>query len=358
MAELATEESRFAFDLDGYVVYSNLLPPGTTAAELCDAGSAASAAVQAVIRGHAGGSASLSHRAAYDGGPGLQPAHSIVHVLDREPRWVEPSSSGRWATDSGVDAQLRLGYDCLSRPDRVCCWGVRVVCALESEGVGVLTACPASHKSNVHPPPSTERADALGATERLRLEPGDCAIAAATTLVAGSEGRLLELLFADTGRYPQLGAAAAATPPEWHRELTPRQQAMLAPTYGIDPRTGERLTDAQQLAHSLLAPNPDPGAPSREEVWCAPTVPIRYRYCKTHSPRAPCWTRRLHLNDSFASAPACAGSGTCVATSCSRMQWTMPGLPTATPRWILTSQKRSGSRWVSRPSISTRPARR
>ena len=139
MAELSTEESRWAFDLDGYVLWPRLLAPGTTAADLRDEGSVARATVQAVIRGHAGGHAQLNHRAAYDGGPGLQPTHFVEHVLDREPQWIEPSSSGVWATDSSVDAQLRLGYDCFSRPDRVCCWGVRVVCALESEGAGVLT---------------------------------------------------------------------------------------------------------------------------------------------------------------------------------------------------------------------------
>ena len=112
MAELATEESQWAFDLDGYVVWPTLLASGTTAAELRDEGSTAFATVQAVIRGHAGGQAQLHHRAAYDGGPGLQPAHSIVHVLDCEPQWIEPSSSGQWVTDTSVDTQLRLGYDC------------------------------------------------------------------------------------------------------------------------------------------------------------------------------------------------------------------------------------------------------
>ena len=56
-------------------------------------------------------------------------------------------------------------------------------------------------------------------------------IAAATMLLAPAAGRLLEHLYADsdTSRYPQL-QAAALTPPEWHNELTPRQQALLAPT--------------------------------------------------------------------------------------------------------------------------------
>ncbi len=269
MAELATEESRWAFDLDGYIVWPKLLAPSTTAAELRDEGSIAFSTLQAVIRGHAGGQAQLNHRAAYDGGPGLQPTHSIVHVLDCEPQWIEPSSSGQWVTDTSVDAQLRLGYDCLSRPDRACCWGVRVVCALQSEGTGVLITCPSSHKSNVHPPPLTERADELGATERVHLEPGDCVIAAATTLVAGapeSDVRLLELLFADTGRYPRL-AATIPTVPDWHHELTPRQQALLAPTLGIDSRTGEALTDTQRLAPSLLTVNASADSPVREEVW-------------------------------------------------------------------------------------------
>ena len=269
MGELSTEESRWAFDLDGYVLFPKLLAPATTTAELRDEGSTAFATVQAAIRGHAGGQAHLNHRAAYDGGPGLQPAHSVAHVLDRDPQWIEPASSAEWVTDSSVDAQLRLGYDCLSRPDRVCCWGVRVVCALESEGTGVLVTCPASHKSNVHPPPSTQRAAELGATERIRLEPGDCVIAAATTLVAGaseSDGRLFELLFVDAGRYPRLASTTPA-PPEWHRELTPRQQALLAPSLGIDARTGELLTDTQRLAPSLLTVNLGPDSPSREEVW-------------------------------------------------------------------------------------------
>lgn len=271
MAELSTEESRWAFDLDGYILWPQLLASGTTAAELRDEGSLAFSTVQAVIRGHAGGQAALNHRAAYDGGPGLQPAHTIAHVLDREPQWIKPSCNQAWITDSSVDAQLRLGYDCLSRPDRVCCWGVRVVCALESEGPGVLTTCPASHKSNILPPPSIERADELGATEKVCLQPGDCVLAAATTLVAcapESEGYLLELLFADAGRYPKLTATSLKSP-EWHRELTPRQRALLNPTLGIDPRSGERLTDEQQLSSSLLTVNSSLDCPSREEVWCA-----------------------------------------------------------------------------------------
>ena len=46
-----------------------------------------------------------------------------------------------------------------------------------------------------------------------------------------------------------------------------RQQALLAPTLGIDARTGELLTDTQRLAPSLLTVNLGPDSPSREEVW-------------------------------------------------------------------------------------------
>ena len=67
MAVLATDETRWAFDLDGYVVFPSLLPPGTTAADLADPGSPAGLLIASVIRGHAGGDAPLHHRAAYDG---------------------------------------------------------------------------------------------------------------------------------------------------------------------------------------------------------------------------------------------------------------------------------------------------
>lgn len=101
---------------------------------------------------------------------------------------------------------------------------MRLVCALgdqDSASGGVLTVAPCSHKSNVLPPPPVSRAEALGATLALALAPGDFVLAAATTLVAPAAGRLLELVFADTGRYPQL-SAVAVTPPEWHSKLTPR----------------------------------------------------------------------------------------------------------------------------------------
>lgn len=50
----------------------------------------------------------------------MQPSHPIEHVLDRQPRWLDPPSDSDgdgdgdgWATDSSVEAQLRLGYDTL-----------------------------------------------------------------------------------------------------------------------------------------------------------------------------------------------------------------------------------------------------
>ena len=259
MAALATEEQRWAFDLDGYVCYRAPLLADPAAADP-DA-LAADPAILAAIRGLAGGEMVLHHRAAYDGTPGaLQETHPIAHVLDREPRWVEPGPD--WLTDSSVDERHRLGYDWLSRPDCVCVWGVRVITAPEG---GSLTVCACSHKSNVFPPPSMARAEELGATLRVDLAPGDFLLAAAGTLVGVREGRVLELLYADDSRYPAAQRLDSEFP-EWHDELTPRQRALMAPTRGMD-LDGHALTDDERLAPSLLAANTDPDAPDREEVW-------------------------------------------------------------------------------------------
>jgi hypothetical protein len=114
----------------------------------------------------------------------LQDFHAIRFQPDRPPRSL-PAGEGRWANDLTVDEQRRLGYDTASRPDRACVWGLRALWAAGG-GDGCVLVCPASHKSNVRPPPSMARAEELGATERVALRPGDCLLAVATTLVGTS----------------------------------------------------------------------------------------------------------------------------------------------------------------------------
>ena len=271
-ATLATEEQRWAFDLDGYVVYPGLLLSDSDPATVSPVDQLLNPEaitdhppLLAAIRGLAGHEVPLYHRAAYDGTVGaLQSSHTITYELDRAPRWLEPSDE--WATDNSIDERHRLGYDCISRPDVVCVWGLRVVCAVGDVSNTSLCVCPASHKSNVLPPPAMQRAEALGATLNVRLQPGDCMIAAATTLVGVTEGRLLELVFADDSRYPQLSSSVTTPEPEWHEELTQHQRNLLSGTRGL-AYDGHSLTEEERSQPSLLALNIAPGAPAREEVW-------------------------------------------------------------------------------------------
>ena len=164
-----------------------------------------------------------------------------------------------------------------SRPDRVCVWGLRALWVAGCDN-GCVLVCPASHKSNVQPPPSMARAEELGATERVVLCPGDCLLAVATTLVGTSAdsgaGAVMEHVFCDDSRYPGDAAAAAGTDSGaaavgtgWLDELTPARRALVAgPTRGRG-HDGEPLSNDQQLGPSLLTANTQPGAPNHEEVW-------------------------------------------------------------------------------------------
>ena len=188
-------------------------------------------------------------------------------MLDRRPRRL--TEEGQWANDLTVDEQRRLGYDMTSRPDQVCVWGLR---ALWAVGDSSVVVCPASHKSNVQPPPSMARAEELGATLRVQLNAGDCLLAVATTLVgaATAGGSLQECIFCDDSRYPGRpdadggGASAVAS---WLDELTPERRVLVAgPPRGVG-HDGEPLSNEQQLAPSLLGVNKRPDAPNHEEVW-------------------------------------------------------------------------------------------
>ena len=130
----------------------------------------------------------VPRRAAHDGTEGKEQAfHAIQFALDWPPcRLIR---EGQWANDLTVDEQRRLGYDIASRPDRAFVWGLRALWAVEDS---CPVVCPASHKANVHPPPSMSRAEELGATERVQLRAGDCLLAVATTLVGAEPGSALE----------------------------------------------------------------------------------------------------------------------------------------------------------------------
>jgi ectoine hydroxylase-related dioxygenase (phytanoyl-CoA dioxygenase family) len=271
-----TAEQRWAFDLDGYVVLPALLSPQ----QASDAATAAAAATTladtpallAAIRGLAGGEMPLHHRAAYDGTPSqMQEHHPIEHMLDRPPRRLLPPSSPaeqEWATDSSIDGRRRLGYDMLSRPDCVCIWGLRAVWALGASD-SVLVVSPCTHKSNVHPPPTVVRAAAMGATLEIKLQPGDCLLAVATTLVAAgpAAGELLECMFVDSTRTSApRRPLASAVDTAWHEALTPAQLRLIAPTRGLG-HDGQPLSEDEQLYHSVLTKNTRPDAPDHDEVW-------------------------------------------------------------------------------------------
>ena len=202
---MLTEEQKWAFELDGYILLPSLLP-AQEAAHATPAALAEHPDLLASIDQLAGGELPLWYRAAYDGTEGKeQEFHTINFVLDRPSRRL--TEEGQWANDLTVDEQRRLGYDTTSRPDRVCVWGVR---ALWAVGDSCVMVCPASHKANVQPPPSMARAEELGATERVQLRAGDCLLAVATSLVGAAPGSALqECIFCDDSRYPG-GASATA----------------------------------------------------------------------------------------------------------------------------------------------------
>ena len=266
---LMTEEQRWAFELDGYILLPSLLG-APAAAHATPAALAEHPDLLAAIDQLAGGELPLWYRAAYDGTEGKeQEFHTTKFELDRPSRRL--TEEGQWANDLTVDEQRRLGYDTTSRPDQVCVWGLR---ALWAVGDSCVVVCPASHKANVQPPPSMARAEELGATERVQLRAGDCLLAVATTLVgaAAPGGSLQECIFCDDSRYPGRAAADADGPrapgvDSWLDELTPARRALVAgPPRGLG-HDGQPLSNEQQLAPSLLGVNARPDAPDHEEVW-------------------------------------------------------------------------------------------
>ena len=259
-----TEEQRWAFELDGYILLSNLLGARAVAnAKPADLGEHPD--LLSAIDQLAGGEFPLWHRAAYDGTEGKdQEFHTIKFVQDRSSRYL--TEEGQWANELTVDEQRRLGYDMTSRPDRVCVWGVRALWAVRDSCVMV---CPASHKSNVQPPPSMARAEELGATECVQLCAGDCLLAVATTLVAAAPGSSLqEYVFCDESRYPggDFGHSVSDAS-SWLDELTPARRALVAGFPRGLGHDGQTLSNEQQLAPSLLSVNMRPDAPNHEEVW-------------------------------------------------------------------------------------------
>jgi hypothetical protein len=263
MAQMG-EEQMWAFELDGYILLPNLLG-AAAAAHATPTALAEHAGLLAAIDQLAGGQVPLWYRAAYDGTEGKEQAfHTIQFALDRPPGRL--TKEGQWANDLTVDEQRRLGYDTTSRPDRAYVWGLRALWAVDDSCVVV---CPASHKANVHPPPSMSRAEELEATERVQLSAGDCLLAVATTLVGAVPGSALqECIFCDNTRFPG-GASGHSTKRanSWIDELTPERRALVAgPPRGFG-HDGQLLSNEQQLAPSLLSINGRPDAPDREEVW-------------------------------------------------------------------------------------------
>ena len=212
-----------------------------------------------------------------DGTEGKEQAfHAIQFALDRPP--CRLTREGQWANDLTVDEQRRLGYDIASRPDRAFVWGLRALWAVEDS---CLVVCPASHKANVHPPPSMSRAEELGATERVQLRAGDCLLAVATTLVGAEPGSALEeCIFCDNARFPGKTSGHGATGVNsWIDELTPERRALVAGSPRGFGHDGQLLRNEQQLAPSLLSVNERPDAQTAkkcgsgiyEAIWCYTT---------------------------------------------------------------------------------------
>jgi hypothetical protein len=163
-------------------------------------------------------------------------------VLDCPPAFVDGVINSRvcgggWLTNTTPEERWRLGFDTTGRTptsDRIAAvWGLRRLGCTDGQPRTVLIA-PASHKNNLPPPPLAV-ARTMGALAAVTLLPGDCLLAAATTLIGldpGDSGsgasRLLHLVLAEsqcTRPPPSSQSSPKALPPE----LTDAQRELMTP---------------------------------------------------------------------------------------------------------------------------------
>ena len=169
-----TEEQRWAFELDGYILLPSLLG-APAAAHATPAALAEHPDLLAAIDQLAGGELPLWHRAAYDGTEGKeQEFHTIKFELDRPPRRL--TKEGQWANDLTVDEQRRLGYDTTSRPDRACVWGLRALWGRGRQLRGGVSRVAQSQRPAApeHGARRGARGDGAGAAPRWRLSARGC----------------------------------------------------------------------------------------------------------------------------------------------------------------------------------------
>jgi hypothetical protein len=272
----AERTQRWAFDLDGFVVLSRaaaaagavysavtadspeqLPTPANHSAEAAAALLQKRPDVAAAIVALCGSESDIHSMA--ENGPawgwdGQQESQPIEYVLDCPPAFVEAriNSSSGWLTDTAPEERRRLGYDTTGRTptsDRIASvWGLRLLCCTDGQPRTVLIA-PASHKSNLPPPPLAV-ARPMGALTAVTLLPGDCLLAAATTLVgldqddSGSgASRLLHLVLAErqcAARPAPSSPSPKALPPE----LTDAQRELMTPpSLRADPPSSTMTSD-------------------------------------------------------------------------------------------------------------------
>ena len=254
----------WAWDLDGYTVVRQVAafdgPPTNSQAERLASHPPTAVAKQIALL--CGTSADIHGQAStgpeWDGWGGQDETTPIDYVLDSAPSYLSGrGSDGGWVADVANPAERRrLEYNTVDRPpndDHVasvlglrCIYCTPKYCtpppdAGESQPAPsrrVLVA-PASHKGQLQPP-SAATALAMGALVQVELFPGDCLIAAATTLIALPPGEsdedeqcamLLQLILAEASVANKISPETEAHMPRdgWHAELSDAQRRLMAP---------------------------------------------------------------------------------------------------------------------------------
>ena len=161
--------------------------------------------------------------------------HTILgdeFTVDHQPAMVHGDDPGSPVELDAGDGERNRRLRYIRIPYAPVCHGVRVICALADLAPDhSLVVVPASHKRCFDPPADLlGGVDDIGMTLELPLKAGDVVVLAATTLfgIRGNQGRLAKTEYVSqpvmpSGGYPQVEG------PEWVRELTPAQQAIVGP---------------------------------------------------------------------------------------------------------------------------------
>ena len=267
----------WAFDIDGYTVLpsaapSLLLDDLVAAGDLLRQAPAVVACIDTICGTQAeihGGAETLESSFGWDG---QKEATPLEYVPD-SPAALLSEPGGGWLTDCRPEERRRLGYDTESRPpspgQAAAVWGLRIICCVGS-APRTLSLVSASHKSAL-PPPSVTVADGMGAIQRVTIMPGDCLVAAATTLVAlpgGDEGdgQLLQIILAE-----QTCA---------RKELPPPGSAWKQPDRALPPELSEKQLELMTAPALRTTPIPPPSSQPEEdevdpELWFWDTFGVR-----------------------------------------------------------------------------------